>query len=68
MFEVRDTDKAFDFSRLTFGNTTGIACIKVTRRSTGRNDETIFFILDFCMATSPDKSLEGVFTYYLGSN
>jgi hypothetical protein len=52
----------------SFGKTTGITCINVTRRTRGRKEETIFFIPFCCMAASPDKSLEGAFTYYLGSN
>jgi predicted AAA+ superfamily ATPase len=50
------------------GKTTGIDCIKVTIKTRGKKEETIFFILTCCMAASPDKSLEGAFTYYLGSN
>jgi hypothetical protein len=53
---------------LSLGKTTGIACIKVTSKTSGRKEETIFFKLNRFMATSPDKSLEGAFTYYLCSN
>jgi hypothetical protein len=54
--------------RLGWGKTTGMTCIKVTSKTSRRKEETIFFKLHRFMATSSDKSLEGAFTYYLGSN